>query len=211
MYGSSRAAIQAAGKNPDSNEFVIDFPEGLDFPGAPFAVIDGSVGIGFGTQIMARVVPTIDVGQMVGVDEIGDVSAFGFGLMHNLTQWLPIPTPFWDVSAVWGTQKLELGNYAEAKGSTLGLVASAGLGPLSFYAHGATYQADVDVDYTVSNPQNNPALPANGTRVAFQSGVDRTKRLAIGAQFNLLLLKLSAEYGMGDYKTFSAKAGIGLR
>ncbi len=80
-----RTAILAAGRNPDTQEFVIDLPDGLDFPGAPLAVIDGSVGIGFGTQIMARVVPTIDVGKMVGVDEIGDVSAFGFGVMHNLT------------------------------------------------------------------------------------------------------------------------------
>ena len=106
---------------------------------------------------------------------------------------------------------MELGNYAAAKGKTLGLVASAGLGPLSVYAHGATYNADVDVDYTVANPQNNPALPANGTHVAFQSSVDWTKRLAVGAQLNLILLRFSAEYGMGRYKTFSAKAAIGLR
>jgi hypothetical protein len=131
--------------------------------------------------------------------------------MHNLTQWLPIPTPFWDVSVVFGQQKLELGNYANAKGNTLGLVASAGLGPLSVYGNASTYKSDIDVDYTVSNPNNNPALPANGTQILFRETVSRTQRLALGAQLDLVVMKLAAEYGMGDYKTFAGKVAFGLR
>ena len=206
--GTFRDDLTLIGRNPD--DFNIQFPEGMDFPVAPFAVLEASLGIGFGTQIMARVIPTIDVGGLVGVDEIGDVSAFGFGVMHSLTQWLPIPTPFWDVSVVAGTQKFELGNYAVARGTTLGLVAGAGLGPLSFYAHGSTYQASVDLDYTVSNPQNNPGLPSDGTRLEFTEEVKRQQRLAVGGQLDLVLLKLSAEYGMGDYKTLSARASLGF-
>ena len=127
--GTFRGDLTLTGLDPD--DFDIQFPEGLDFSAAPLVVLEGSLGIGFGTQIMARVVPTINVGKPLGVDEIGDVSAFGFGVMHSLTQWLPVPTPFWDVSVVAGTQKLELGNYAVAEGTTLGIVTSAGLGPLS--------------------------------------------------------------------------------
>lgn len=207
--GTFRSDLVLAGRNPD--DFNIQFPEGLDFPAAPFAVVEASVGIGFGTQIMARVIPTVDVGKIIGVDEIGDVSAFGIGVMHNLTQWLPIPTPFWDVSVVAGTQKLELGDYAVARGNTLGLVASAGLGPVSLYAHGSTYEASIDLDYSISNPQNNPGLPADGTRLEFTEEVKRTQRLAVGAQLDLVLLKFSAEYGMGDYKTISGQAAFGLR
>ena len=175
-------------------------------------MIDAALGIGFGTQVMARIVPTLDMGNLVGVDEVGDVSAFGFGVMHNLTQWLPIPTPFWDLSVTAGTQKVEAGDYLEASGTTFGLVGSAGLGPLSLYAHGSTYKASIDVDYTVDNPgNNNPGLPPVGTVIRFEESVDRTQRLAIGAQLDLVLVKLSAEYGMGDYKTISARAAVGLR
>ena len=88
---------------------------------------------------------------------------------------------------------------------------SAGLGPLSVYAHGSTYQAGVDLDYTVSNPQNNPGLPANGTRLEFKEEVKRTQRLAIGAQLDFILLKFSAEYGTGDYSTLSGRATFGFR
>lgn len=207
--GTFRGDLTLTGLDPD--DFDIQFPEGLDFSAAPLVVLEGSLGIGFGTQIMARVVPTINVGKPLGVDEIGDVSAFGFGVMHSLTQWLPVPTPFWDVSVVAGTQKLELGNYAVAEGTTLGIVTSAGLGPLSVYAHGSTYQANVDLDYTVSNPKNNPGLPANGTRLEFEEEVKRTQRLAIGAQLDFILLKFSAEYGTGDYSTLSGRATFGFR
>lgn len=207
--GTFRSDLTLTGLDPD--DFDIQFPEGLDFSVAPLVVLEGSIGIGFGTQIMARIVPTINVGKHLGVDEIGDVSSYGFGAMHSLTQWLPIPTPFWDVSVVAGTQKFELGNYAVAKGATLGLVASAGLGPLSVYAHGSTYQATVDFDYTVSNPKSSPGLPATGTRLEFEEEIKRTQRLAIGAQFDFILLKFSAEYGTGDYSTLSGRATFGFR
>ncbi len=207
--GTFRSDLILTGLDPD--DFAIQFPEGLGFTVAPLVVLEGSLGIGFGTQIMARVVPTINVGKSLGVDEIGDVSAYGFGAMHSLTQWLPIPTPFWDVSVVAGTQKFEFGNYAVAKGATLGLVASAGLGPLSVYAHGSTYQATVDFDYTVSNPKSIPGLPANDTRLEFEEEVKRTQRLAIGAQLDFILLKFSVEYGTGDYSTLSGRATFGFR
>ena len=201
--GQFRSDLILAGQNPDT--FYVTFPEGLELPLAPFAAIDATLGIGFGTQLMARVFPTIDV---VGV---GEMSAFGFGIMHNLTRYLPIPTPFWDVSVVVGTQKLELGSYLTASGNTLGLVASAGLGPLSAYAHASTYQATVDLDYTVENAGGNPGLPDDGLRIRFESEVERTQRLAVGAQLDLILLKASAEYGMGDYGTLSARVAFGFR
>jgi hypothetical protein len=207
--GQFRSDLTLSGQNP--NAFNIAVPEGLDFPGAPFAIIDAALGIGFGTQIMARFIPTVDVGSKIGVDEVGDISAFGFGVMHNLTQYLPIPSPMWDVSLAAGMQKLNAGDYLEASGSTIGLVASAGVGPLSAYAHASSYKADVDVDYTIENTNNNPGLPANGLNIAFTESLDRTQRLALGAQLDLVVLKFSAEYGMGDYKTLSGRVAFGLR
>jgi hypothetical protein len=209
--GQYRTDLLSAGRNPDAEPYAIELLEGEDFPAAPFAVIDGALGVGFGTQLMARVIPTIDAGEMVGVDEIGDVSAFGVGVMHNLTQWLPVPTPLWDVALVVGLQKVEAGDYLQASGNTLGLVASAGVGPLSAYAHASTYGADLDFDYTVENPDGSPDLPPDGTRVEFEEEVGRTQRLALGVQFDLVLMKLSAEYGLGEHETISARVAFGLR
>ena len=206
--GQFLTALVLADQNP--NEFNIQFPEGRDLPIAPFAVIDAALGVGFGTQLMARIIPTIDVGNMVGADEVGSVSAFGIGIMHDLTQWLPIPTPFWGLSVTAGTQKVNLGDYFEASGNTIGLVGSAGLGPLSVYIQPSSYESTVDLDYTIANPDDNPALPPDGTRIAFEEVVERTTRVALGAQLDLILLKLSAEYGMGDYNTVSGRVAFGF-
>jgi hypothetical protein len=207
--GTFRTELIAAGRNP--NDFNIEFLEGLNVPVAPFGVIDAAVGIGFGTQVMARIIPTIDLGGIVGEDRVGDVSAFGVGVMHNLTQWLPIVTPMWDVSVTLGTQKMNLGDYLEASGNTFGLVASAGVGPLSAYAHASSYKASVDIDYSITPDATRPDLPQTTTTVAFETEVERSTRLAIGAQLNLILVKLSAEYGMGDMKTISGRVAFGLR
>jgi hypothetical protein len=207
--GQFRNDLLLAGQIPGT--FNIEFPDGQNLPVAPFAVIDAALGLGFGTQIMVRVVPTGEWAKLVGVDEVGELSAFGFGIMHNLTQWLPIPTPMWDVSLTAGNQRVNAGDYMEAKGTTFGLVASAGVGPLSAYAHASKYSADVDVDYTIENTSNNPGLPANGLNIKFTEELESTQRLAIGAQLNLLLLRLSAEYGMGDMKTLSGRVAFGLR
>ena len=64
---------------------------------------------------------------------------------------------------------------------------------------------------TVENPGGNPGLPEDGTRIRFESEVERTQRLAVGAQLDLILLKASAEYGMGDYDTLSAHVAFGFR
>ena len=204
--GQYRSDLILSGQNPASEPYTITLLEGKDFPAAPFAVIDAALGIGFGTQIMARVIPTIDVGGKVGVDEIGDISAFGVGVMHNLTQYLPVPTPAFDVSITLGMQKVSAGDYLEASGSTVGLVASAGVGPLSAYAHASSYKSDVDVDYTYTQPGTTTSIP-----IAFTESLDRTQRLALGAQLDLMLLKFSAEYGMGDMKTISGRIAFGFR
>jgi hypothetical protein len=204
--GQYRADLLLAGQNPDSPPYRQRLLSGYDVPAAPFAVIDAAVGIGFGTQVMVRIIPTIDVGSMVDFEEIGDISAFGVGVMHNLTQYLPIPNPMWDVSVTAATQKLNAGDYLEASGTAFGLVASAGVGPLSAYAHASTYKADVDVDYTYTPPNSTTTIP-----IAFTQSVERTGRLAIGTQLDLVFVKLSAEYGMGDMKTISGRVAFGLR
>lgn len=207
--GTFRTDLMLAGLDPD--DFALELPRGQDFPAAPFAVIDAALGLGFGTQIMVRLIPTLDAGRVLGADGAGELGAFGVGVMHNLTQWLPIPTPMWDLSIAAGTQKVSLGDYFEASGNTVGLVASAGIGPLSAYAHASSYGAQADVDYRVENGSGNPGLPADRTRVAFAEEVGRTERLALGAQLDLVLLKLSAEYGMGDYRTISVRVALGVR
>jgi hypothetical protein len=50
----------------------------LDLPAVPFAIGQGTVGLPFGTELTLRLIPS-----MTPEDEIGAVSALGWGLKHS--------------------------------------------------------------------------------------------------------------------------------
>ena len=204
--GQFRLDLILAGENPDSDQWTVEFPEGLDLPLAPFAVLDASLGLGFGTDVIARLIPTIEVHE-----DVGDLSAFGVGVMHSVSQYLPVPTPLIDASLTFGYQRVELADYAEATSTSFGAIAGAGLGPLRVFAHGSLHGSEMDVAYTVENPDGDPLLPPDGTRLSFTNDLDRTARVALGASLDVLLLKLSAQYAFGDYEVVSVRVGFGFR
>lgn len=202
--GEFRDDLVRAGENPE--DWTVQFPDGVGLPLAPFAVLDATLGLGFGTDVVARLIPTVEVHE-----DVGDLSAFGIGAMHSLTQYLPMPTPLVDGSLVFGYQRVDLADYAEATATTFGAIVGAGLGPLRVYAHGSLHGSEMDLDYTVENPDGDPTLPPHGTRVSFSNEMERTGRLALGAALDVFLLKLSAQYAFGDYEVVSARVGFGFR
>ncbi len=202
--GEYLAALQLAGENPD--DYTLSFPDGLDLPAVPFAVVEGALGMGMGTEITARFLPSYEIAS-----EVGAVSARGFGVRHSLTSWIPGPTPLLDLAVYAGWQRFQVGDYLDAKAVAYGLVASAGLGPLRVYGSGGLSRADIDVQYEVRNPSGNPALPPDGTSFSFQREVPSSFRGAVGVGLSLPLLEVSAEYGLADFNTASVQFGIHFR
>lgn len=200
--GSYRNAIVAAGGNP--RHFALEFPEGFDIPAVPFAVIQGSLGLILGTEVAVRFIPKIET-----TEEVGSISATGFGIKHSLSQYIPLfPV---DVAVYGAVQNLEVGDYVDASATAYGLVASKNLGPLTLYGAGSVESADVDVGYTVQNPNNDPGLPAHGTRVSFTDKLDAQTRLTFGGTLNLLALKISGDYSLADRNAVSAKVLLSFR
>ncbi len=194
--GQFRQDLIAAGQNPD--DYRVDFPEGADLPVAPFAVIDADLGLGFGTDVIVRLIPTLNVNE-----DVGDLSAFGVGVMHSISQYLSVPTPV-DISVTAGYQRVKLGDYAESRGTTFGAIAGVGAGPLHVFAKGNIYSATTDVDYTYQQT-GQPDV-----HIGFSDKVSSTGRFGLGLSLDLLVLKLSAEYDMGDYNVASARVGFGI-
>jgi len=112
--GEYLAAIQLAGENPD--DYTLAFPDGLDLPAVPFAVVEGALGMGMGTEITARFLPSYEIAS-----EVGAVSARGFGVRHSLTSWIPGPTPLLDLAVYAGWQRFQVGDYLDANAVAYGL------------------------------------------------------------------------------------------
>lgn len=85
--------------NPGAKKVVTEFASpkglGLSYSGAPTAQL--SVGLIKNTEVMLRYIPTVSLG------DYGDVGLIGFGLKHDIKQWIPgIKLLPFDMAAYFG-------------------------------------------------------------------------------------------------------------
>ena len=115
---------------------------------APFLVPQIGIGTIMGTDVMVRWLPQINV------DEVGALEIFGFGVRHNINQYLPqIPVDL-AIQAVWQrvTADDPLGaQVVDARVFAVNLAASKQFGVLTIYAGLQTERSDIRFQYT-ANP-----------------------------------------------------------
>jgi hypothetical protein len=198
--GSFRQDLLQAGENPD--EYNLRFPEGLDLSVIPYAVVQLVAGVGFGSEVMLRFLPTFELGS-----DVGNARALGWGVKHEISRWVELPI---DLSLQVGHQSVEVGDYLDGSSREMGILAGRTFGPLSVYGTAGTRQSSVEVRYRVANPEGLPTLPEDGTEVAFRSGLDSSLAMGAGFRLQFLLLNLAGQYLAGDYDSFSVKVGLGL-
>ena len=199
--GPYRDALEGGGYDPA--DYAIPLPDGLEIPLVPYAILHGSVGVGLGTELSARFIPDVRLD-----DEVGSLGARGFAVRHSLAYWIPLVV---DVSAIFATQRVDVGDYLEASSTQYGGMVGGAMGPLSLYGSAVLRRSSAEIGYTVENPgDTNPALPADGTRIAIDGDIDSRVAYGVGAQLSLLLLNLSAHYTADDFDLLTLKVGIGI-
>lgn len=199
-----RTFLLDQGEDPDDPKFQFQFPDGADIRAIPFLVAHGTVGLGWGTEISLRLIPAVELDP-----EVGDLSAFGFGIKHSVSQWFSGPSPV-DVAVWYGRQNVKVGDLLDGNANQYGVLVGKGFGPLTLYGTGMIRDASVEVTYTVENPDDNPALPADGTDVGFTSSLGSSAVFGLGARLRLLVMNLSAQYTADDFNTLSIKVGFGV-
>ena len=195
-------ALLAAGEDP--NDFTVQFPEGANIPAVPFVVLQGSVGIGLGTDVTLRYLPRFNVH-----DDFGELGAFGYGFKHSLTQWLPSP-PMVDVAVTAGWQKFSIGDYMDASASAYGLIGSVTQGPVTVYTTVRREEATVDVSYTVENVDGTPGIPEDGVEIGFRNELPAETHFGAGLTLGFMGLQLSGEYAFADYNTVALRIGFSM-
>ncbi len=199
--GSFRQDLLLAGENP--SDYNLPFPEGLiGTPAVPFAILQGALGIGFGTELTGLYVPEVTVR-----DEVGALRAEGFGIRHGLSHWFVSPV---SLSVGYQQSTLQVGEYLDASARQFSLHSGIGVGPLSLMGAATMRSADVEVRYTVNNPDGVPGLPPHGATFSFRSDLPSTVAFGAGLRLQLLFLNLAAGYAVDEYDTFSLKIGIGI-
>jgi hypothetical protein len=198
--GDFRRALLSAGLDPDDH--LLRFPDGLGISIVTSVMTQLSLGLGLGTEVMFRALPTFQLGE-----KVGEVRATGWGIKHHLNRWVQLPL---DLTLQGGSQSLDWGGVLEGDAREVGLLVGRTFGPLSLYGTAGARSAELSATYPVRNPSGLAALPPDGTEVRMSTSLDPTLASGFGFRMQFLLLNLSGQYLSSGYDTYSLKVGMGL-
>ncbi|MBI5217081.1 MAG: hypothetical protein HY960_15100 [Ignavibacteriae bacterium] len=167
---------------------------GLSYGG--FLTPQLTIGNYYGTRVMIRFLPTVTI------EDVGDVSFFGFGVQHSISKHLPAELPV-DLAAAFGYQSFKVGSVLDASSFMFGAQASKSFSIIDLYAGLAYESSSMTVSYTY-----NPPAPASPTNISFDLEGKNNFRFTAGLNVNLFIFKLHADYSLASQPV--ATVGIGL-
>lgn len=192
--------IRDAGEDPA--DFQVAFPGGVDLPAVPLAMGEASVQLPTGSGLMVRFLPELDLS-----DEVGPISAYGFGVRQSVSTFLE-NAPL-DVAVAAAYQTLSLGGVLDASGRSADLIVSKDLDVITVFASGGVEGSSVDVEYTFDNPTNLPGQPVDGETITYEEDGENTSRFTGGVHVNVFLARLSVSYTNSAYDVLQARLSFG--
>jgi len=195
-HGAFRDSLLARGEDPD--DYAVRFPEGFDIPIAPYAAIQGAIGIPLGTELVLRFIPSFTPD-----DDVGSISMIGGAVKHSLDQWLSSPAPL-DVSLAFGFQHFKVGDYLDANSTQFSLIASKTLSAVTVYGAGTLESANLDISYDFRPDISGdvPDLPLEP--VEFTQETPNEVTLKLGATLAFGPVGVSAEYTVASRDVLTA-------
>ena len=186
---------------------LMTLPGGLNLPAAPLLMPQVSIGLPFGFEVMGRFIPTTKLG------DAGKVNFFGFGIRHDIDQYIPL-LPI-DIAVHFVTQKF---NYEDANGQKLisasatafGVEASKNLLFLTVYGGFQIESSSWDVGpydagfAVVGSPQT---IHVNQFTI---EGKNKS-RVLLGVRLLLLFINVHADYSVASTPVATLGVGITLR
>ncbi|WP_298765740.1 DUF6588 family protein [uncultured Polaribacter sp.] len=185
--------------------FKEDLIESVGYNAVPSAMIQAGIGLFKNTDLKVRFIPKQSVDNV-------DVSSYGFGIMHDIKQWIPVvkKMPF-DLSGFVGWNNIESKFFVESRDTPSEFIelntktfmwqvlASKKLSIFTVFAGlGSTsFETDLNIE-GFSNPIG---LQYEGSSF----------RANAGLSIKFLFLNISAEYAKQEYDVVSLRAGITFR
>lgn len=235
LKGLLRLPLGASFVAPDGNtytytqEIVFDAPFGVDvedFPiaGVPVPSLQLGIGLFKNTDLKIR--------YAAFSDEDVELNVFGFGILHDIKQWIPgikqVPI---DIAVFFGTTSLSADQTInesdtdfsargtatfEARATTYQLLVSKKLSFFTPYfgigVNSVSSSIKVKGDYTLFEVRD-----LNGNPYTFQDPIDLSFsggggiRSTIGFRLKLAIITLHADYTLQKYNILSAGIGLSIR
>jgi len=202
VVGSEKAVPAGAGYGGTTYWF----PGGLDLHSFALAAPQLRVGGLFGTEAIFRYFAL----KLEGGDkDLGDISLFGLGLKHDISQYMPPGLPV-DLSAGFFWQRFSLGknqkgdHLTESNAFSLGVQASKKLGFFFVPYTGLSYDThSMEVSYDSES---------SGEKKTVNVDFDKTSTVhfTLGLMLNTPGMNIFGEYNLASLSSFSLGVGLGF-
>lgn len=190
---------------PLRGQTIFSTPQGFDLRAVPLIVPQVAIGLPMGLEVIGRFIPT------VSISDAGKVNFLGFGLRHDIDQYIPF-FPI-DVSIHFMTQKLTLSDKSDKKlltgdATAYGLEISKKLVVLTLYGG---YQIEKS-NWDIEPYEFNESGTGSPVKVAGFSVEGKNKsRFHAGLRLLLVFLNVHADYSFSTHPVATVGAGITFR
>lgn len=190
-----------------SSQTVGGIAEALNL--VPFAVLQGGIGSYLGTSLMVRWLPAIEV------EDLGSIGFFGFGVRHDLNQYLPL-IPFdlavqaaWQRVTVSGTGEHDL---VSTTAFAANVEAAKRVGPVTLFGGLQTEESRVRIRYEQLADPMNSSRGVSDDAAQFPIRVDMAganrMRFTVGADLALGPVHAYGDVNVGSRTAFSVGLGV---
>jgi hypothetical protein len=196
---------------PFAGQTIFTTPQGFNLKGVPLIVPQASIGLPLGFEVIGRFIPTVTVPPSSFGEPMGKVNFIGFGLRHDIDQYIPL-CPI-DIAVHFMTQKLTLSDNNDSKilsgsGTSYGVEASKSFALLTLYGGFQLEKSKWDIEaYRYSDPTTNTTIQLTGFSV---EGKNKS-RFHAGIRVLLLIINIHADYSFAAQPVITAGLGISFR
>ncbi|PID92964.1 MAG: hypothetical protein CSA95_09025 [Bacteroidetes bacterium] len=185
-------------EGPEGTKYY--FPGGFDLDYLPYATPQLTVGSLYGTDFTVRLLSARPMASRLSMEEqewINSLYMLGWGVRHNISQWLDLSGM--EIAVGYYRQTLSSEDYIDIRSRLISLQFSYNLAAFTLYAGVGFETSSMILNYH-----------SEELSVDFDlSGINKV-RTTIGATFNMGPVKLSAEYNLSKQRTFSVGLGVGF-
>ncbi len=173
------------------------FPGGFNINYVPYATPQLTIGSLYGTDITVRYVAAnflVKRLELEDEDWINQFRMFGWGVRHNISQWLGDLTNI-DIAVGYYSQSITSSEYLDIQTSLISLQASYERSLLTIYGGIGVESSSFKIKYE---------------NIDFDIAGVNTVRITVGATLNAGPVKLNAEYNVSNQSALAVGLGIGI-
>ncbi|HAL56048.1 MAG TPA: hypothetical protein DCP63_06140 [Bacteroidetes bacterium] len=202
----SGVPVKVKAGRPGAGQTIFTTPQGFNFKYVPLVAPQAAIGLPLGLEVIGRFIPTVTLPE-----EAGKINFIGFGLRHDIDQYIPL-FPL-QVSVHFVTQNLTLTDNADKKilsgsATAYGVEVSKNFALLTLYGGFQLEKSKWDIEsYSFSDPSSAASIQVQGFSVEGKN----TSRFHAGVRLLLLVLNVHADYSFATHPVVTAGVGISFR